>query len=113
MGDTGLWNYKNTLRLKEYDAALLDEFGNFHFGMTAAVRGYTLGFTHTGAGTYQRFHQDKSPLAGVLFRGMSPVTVFISNSIATMLVNLGFQFGDDPGDFRAIARGGWNYNEKQ
>ena len=64
---------------REFGDQLRDEFGNYHFGMTAAARGYTLGFALTGAGIYQTFRQDDTRYSGVL-RGANPITAFVWNS---------------------------------
>ncbi|MDD4928805.1 MAG: polymorphic toxin type 44 domain-containing protein [Gallionella sp.] len=102
----GRWDYKNILRTK-YDWALLDKFGNFYFGMTAAARGYSLGFTVSGAGTYQTFIQDKQPWGG-LARGWNLGTFFYTNTATNSLVNSNFNFGDNIGDPKPI-RNGWKY----
>ncbi|HMW72473.1 MAG TPA: RHS repeat-associated core domain-containing protein, partial [Cellvibrionaceae bacterium] len=101
----GDWDYKNNKNVIDagISPSLRDEFGNFHFGMTAAARGYSLGFTLTGAGSYQTFFQG-SKSAG----GWNPFAAAYPNAVADIMSTHGFRFGDNPGDSMAI-RNGWRY----
>jgi hypothetical protein len=110
----GDWDYKNSQLLKDAGIAskLLDEFGNFHFGVVALAQSYNLSQSMYGAGFYQVISQGGGSRfeSGVATWVMS--TSFgggtIPNDWARGLTNSGFGWGDNPGDAVNIMNG-WDY----
>lgn len=84
----------------------MDEFGNVHFGIFAGAYGFDLATSLFGAGTYQVFRQSGGSLWDW---GNAPFLA--SNDQARFYTNLGFSWGDNPGDSRNIMRG-WDYHNE-
>ncbi len=99
------WDFKSLNSMSGINPALLEEFGNVHFGIMAAARGYSLGFTLVGAGTVQTFIQDNTPMSGGILRLWSPAPIILPNSVNRFLVNSGYPYGDNFGDSKKITSG--------
>jgi hypothetical protein len=110
----GAWDYKSNIALKKgvslglYNNNLLQEFGNYHFGVVANAFGFGLETSMAGAGIYQVTMQGGGSIMGML--GAADMSIFgaiIPNSISTYVTNQGFNWGDNPGDAQSIMQG-WN-----
>jgi hypothetical protein len=123
----GGWDFKNNIDLisalrleRVYNGHLLAEFGNLHFGMTAAARGYALSFTLSGAGVYQAFKQGGgnkiAAIAGAHLAAQQalsseaggPRIEQINEQFTRAITRQGFTWGDLPDDPPVIIRG-WDY----
>jgi hypothetical protein len=107
------------IKENSYDPVLMDEFGNFHFGMVAAARGYSLSYTLMGAGVYQAFRQGGGSREGAIIGGVVWASQYVppnlygvspgaNRFISSSLTNAGFSWGDNPGDSSNIMKG-WAY----
>jgi hypothetical protein len=113
----GAFDFKNKRYFDGFsDRTLLDEFGNWHFGVVAEAFGLTLSNAVLGAGVYQQIFQGfngsvwayiDSGINEVWSHAASQIPGFNTNeSVADNAVrNLGVRFGDNRGDSVAIADG--------
>ena len=117
------WDYKTSPALKasNIDALRLAEFGNLHYGIVAAARGYTLPLTLSAAGAVQTLFQEGGSfwqlilpyLAQPVPPGLHPAGVdfegnpMLSREAAIRWIESGGTFGDMPDDPPTIERG-WN-----
>jgi|GEM_PF-2200917 len=113
--DAKQWDLKNNKELinlsKEgsftrYD---LQDFGNYHFGYMANEFGFDLGVTLAGAGVYQAFWQGGGNKTEAL---LGVLGVNGSREGVEMAAGIGFTWGDNPGDAKAVMRG-WLDRQKQ
>jgi hypothetical protein len=109
----GQWDFKNSQELKkQFPAADLDAFGNFHFGVVARAQGFGLETAMSGAGAYQSLVQGGgSKIAWYLGSKLVDLTAFgalLPNSVARAITKSGFTWGDNPGDSINIMNG-WDY----
>lgn len=90
---------------------LLQEFGNFHFGIVANAFGFGLEQSMAGAGAYQvLFQGGGSRMALPATSYLGAYGGLIPNSFSAYITNQGFSWADNPGDARLIMQG-WNYAE--
>ena len=120
------WDYKSMKALQQsgIDGAKIAEFGNLHYGIVAAARGYSLQFALSGAGGAQYFLQEGGSLVefvgpcaapfalapyspGVMNpNGMDPIWhPMLSREGAMRWLESGGTFGDLPEDNGVIRRG--------
>jgi len=105
----GDWDFKSNKLLKnQFDSSLLDEFGNFHFGMVAAAQGFSLNSTVSGAGAYQAFIQTGGNKFDSFISITSSFAIGQDTSRVRREIMSGFSFGDNPGDSFNIMLG-WDY----
>ena len=104
----GKWDFKNKnkypMLVEKFGSALMDEFGNVHFGIVAAASQHTLATSLFGAGQVQAWHQE----GGNYFQAIvSLVGGYgnLSNKSARNLTYQGWTWGDNAGDSIAIMRG--------
>jgi len=91
-----------------YSNDLLQEFGNYHFGIVANAFGFGLETSMAGAGLYQVLMQGGGSTSGALGAYyMYMLGPIIPDSVSISITNLGFSWGDNPGDAQAIMQG-WN-----
>jgi len=109
----GDWDYKNNLQSGVdkgiFTSDLLQEFGNYHFGIVAHEIGFSLEQSMAGAGAYQVFFQgggDKISLLPSIILGT--FSFVIPNSYSSYITNNGFSWGDNAGDAIDIMQG-WKY----
>ena len=110
----GDWDYKNGLRGYGLDRALLDEFGNFHFGVVAHAYGFNLETSMYGAGAFQVWRQGKGSRAGhaaaTIVMMHSAFGYTLPDSLTRSITLGGFTWGDNVGDAINIMNG-WDYYE--
>jgi hypothetical protein len=117
----GDWDFKDSQTFAHFgNRPLLQEFGNFFFGVVAHAYGFTAGESIAGAGIYQTFRQGHNPgyrLSGNLNFGVSalmmtsPLNLALfdrSDTVAEFEAGLGLRFGDNPDDTPVIIAG-YNY----
>jgi hypothetical protein len=111
----GKWDYKSRNDFKGavkeglFTSDLVQEFGNYHFGIVAHEVGFSLEQSMAGAGAYQVFFQgggDKISLLPAIILGT--FSFVIPNSYSGYITNQGFSWGDNSGDAKAIMQG-WKY----
>lgn len=106
----GEWDYKSPQRYgylaKQFGSTRMDQFGNVHFGIVAAAYGFPLSTSMFGAGTYQVFRQDGGSLMS-----WSVAPPLAPNFLARAYTNLGFGWGDNPGDSANIMEGHDYHND--
>jgi hypothetical protein len=106
----GVWDYKNNSVFDDLDISseLLDEFGNFHFGIVAAAFGFSLNSSVSGAGINQFLRQGGgNPLEGLVAL-TSSWAIRPGASRVRREVLSGFTFGDNVGDPVPVMYG-WDY----
>lgn len=104
------------LRNSGHDPALLDNFGNFHFGIVAAAYGFNLESAMYGAGHYQITQQG----GGNLGHFVSATNIMIytgggymfPDSFSRYMASKGFTWGDNPGDSINLMKG-WDYYDSR
>lgn len=112
----GKWDYKNTLNGLDIDDKLLDDFGNYHFGIVAAAWGFNLEGSIYGAGANQVLRQgggnpdDLAIATALLSLTYGGYTLY--DSITRSMTNSGFTWGDNTGDAKNIMNG-WDYYDSQ
>ncbi|WP_428309768.1 FG-GAP-like repeat-containing protein [Hydrocarboniphaga sp.] len=107
----GKWDYKNNPEYAGLNADLLQEFGNFHFGVVANAFGFSAYVAMTGAGMYQVFFQAGGSGISLASHILSaPFTPIVDVDYLQYQVDAGATFGDLPGDSAAVLSG-WRYAE--
>ena len=109
----GDWDYKNSEVLKDagINKKLLDEFGNFHFGMVANAFGFGLEAAMYGAGAYQVKQGGGSKTDFITATNLMTRTaggLMLWDGGARAVTRGGFTWGDNPGDSINIMNG-WDY----
>ena len=108
----GKGDYKNNLSDLGFDSKLLDDFGNWHFGVVAAAHGFNLEGSMYGAGWYQvmkqgRGNKDDLATATIILQATAG-GYSLPDSVARQWTRSGFTWGDNPGDSINIMNG-WDY----
>lgn len=113
----GIWDFKHLSVFTGFpDRDLLQEFGNFHFGLVAHAFGFTEGMAIMGAGLVQTFwqgHRVGYRLSGrtdfavsASFITTTTLPIYLgSDKAAAAAAGLGMRFGDYPEDTAAIMSG--------
>ncbi|MDG9670783.1 FG-GAP-like repeat-containing protein [Hahella sp. CR1] len=108
----GDWDYKNVLANRGFNSKLLDNFGNWHFGVVAAAYGFNLEGSMYGAGLYQVTVQgggnptDLATATRLLSYTHGGYT--LPDAVTRSMTNAGFTWGDNDGDAINIMNG-WDY----
>ncbi|MDE0155657.1 MAG: polymorphic toxin type 44 domain-containing protein [Gammaproteobacteria bacterium] len=112
----GKWDYKYVLRKLGYSSSLRDNFGNFHFGVVAAARGFNLETAMYGAGYYQTMRQGGGHLGHFVSASVmmfySAGGYLLPDFISRRITRGGFTWGDNPGDSTNIMKG-WDYYDSR
>ena len=97
---------KKALKSAEvYDAPLLAEFGNWHFGYVSAANGNGLGFSLMGAGVVQAFWQG----GGNRIQALQGAAIYsYDQHMVRTITSGGFTWGDRSDDPIPIMNG-WDY----
>ena len=103
----GDWDYKNnsvgqTID-KIYGRGTRQAFGNWHFGIVASEFGFSAAQSLAGAGAYQAFFQGGGAKIGSSFALVGALVW--RDADVRLLVNAGYQFGDNLGDAGLIYQG--------
>ena len=109
----GKWDYKSKLQAGVNDGLftsnLLQEFGNYHFGIVAHEIGFSLEQSMAGAGAYQVFFQEGGDSISLLpAMILGTFSFVIPNSYSSYVTYQGFSWGDNAGDAIDIMQG-WKY----
>jgi hypothetical protein len=119
----GDWDFKDSQTFAHFgNRPLLQEFGNFFFGIVAHAYGFTAGESIAGAGIYQTFRQGHNPgyrlsgdtnfaVSALMMASPIPINAILfdrSDTVAEFEANLGLRFGDNPDDTPVIIAG-YNY----
>ena len=111
----GKWDYKNNPFLRQgislslYSSNLLQEFGNYHFGIVANSFGFGLEISMSGAGFYQVVRQgggNSYDLPSSIAMGV--LGGLISDKYTNFITNQNYSWADNQGDAKSIMQG-WNY----
>jgi hypothetical protein len=108
----GDWDYKSKLIAFGFDPKLLDDFGNYHFGVVAAAVGFNLEWSLYGAGVYQVLRQGGGNMSDLraatnLLR-LTGGGYLLPDLVTRNMTNSGFTWGDNPGDSINIMNG-WDF----
>lgn len=127
----GAWDIKDLTDVVDaekggvLDPDIVQEYGNFIFGVSAEARGYGLSFALEGAGGYQLFRQGygrnatamsyaegiaESSIGGLVWASQFAPYMPQNDLLAFGLTDLGFGWADNPGDSQAVAQG-WLYGK--
>nr|KJZ10481.1 hypothetical protein TW77_07280 [Pseudoalteromonas rubra] len=108
----GKWDYKNSLTDYDFSPELLDDFGNFHFGVVAAAYGFNLEGSMFGAGANQVLRQGggtpRQLHLAIPILAYSGGGYLLPDFVSRTATNFGFSWGDNPGDSINIMNG-WDY----
>jgi RHS repeat-associated protein len=110
--DPKKWDFKNNIPLKvslsAKDVSKLENFGNVHYGIVCAAKGYSLAFSLWAAGTFQTWKQG----GGSYERwNLATWSLLLSDEGAKAMTSNGFSWGDGPNDSKYIVQGWYLYNE--
>lgn len=107
----GDWDYKNQ-HAGRFSSELLDDFGNWHFGVIAAAYGFNLESALYGAAAYQVLVQGQGNSAdftkATIIMRTTAMGLVLPDAISRGATEAGFTWGDNPGDSLNIMDG-WEF----
>lgn len=112
----GKWDYKNKLSDLNIDPSILDDFGNFHFGIVSAAKGFNLEGSMYGAGLNQVMRQgggnpgDLMIATKILSQTLGGYV--LPDIVSRKMTNAGFTWGDNVGDAINVMIG-WDFYDSQ
>jgi hypothetical protein len=115
---SGKWDYKAKLAGLGFNKTLMDQFGNFHYGMVSNAFGLNLETSMLGGGFAQNFLQRGGNMSdfalGAALWGLTLGGGILPDSFTGAITSNGFGWGDNnqnSGNDSMYIMHGWSYYE--